>query len=175
MPVSKSRRKSKRTKKKHGPSIRLLEDIVVLDLASEEDLLGYEKMSDLLCDFVEPYVPEGLSLYHYKHVVGLAALAWNLSLIPEDERRVFLSRMATGVTPVDYVVMYLIEELIYRKKLHFAEYTRLITNYQISMRKGSFYVQVEYIEYDGSKNRASEPIMPGPFQETRPKSSWWAM
>jgi len=178
MPVSKSRRKDKRSKKNRGPSLRRHEGGVVLDLTSVDDLPGYEKMSDLLLEFVEPYAPDCASLDDCNAVVGTAALAWNLALFPEEERQAFLDRMVAelGLTPLDYAAMYLIEELIHRKKRHFGEYNRLITDYRVRKRNGGIYLKVEYTEFHGFKNRSPESILPASFQETRPrKSSWWAI
>ena len=54
---------------------------------------GEVKMSDVLDEFVEPYLPESDELERHEMVYDMAIIAWNLAIIPEDQRQTAISEL----------------------------------------------------------------------------------
>ncbi len=110
---------------------------------------GEVKMSEVLEDFVEPYL-EFVRNNHQqrKHLFGMAMTAWNLSLLPEDEREVMLEKaieQATAGTVLEKAIEQatagtdllkqgfsaIIGSMITRKLDYFADNRRLIVNFEL--------------------------------------------
>ena len=78
------KRKSKKKRKHRGPKGKLGKvlfegkDVVVVE--SKDD----EKMSEILVEFVGPYLDMVDSDETYRMLLTLAIAAWNISLLPEN-------------------------------------------------------------------------------------------
>ena len=90
------------------------------------------KMSEVLTEFIEPWEAAADTDIKYRFLLGLAVVAWNLSLLPEEFQGDLLASSAATVAPNVPEVPEMISELVERKKAHFAEVRRLIAGYELS-------------------------------------------
>jgi hypothetical protein len=101
------------------------------------------KMSEVLWNFVEPYLnlaPTEKDLYK---LLGVASLAWNAALLSPAERARFLE--TTGATlGLEAAAEFraVMDELIQRKLDHFADIQRGIYDFTLTMNSNGPYLQV---------------------------------
>jgi hypothetical protein len=143
MPVSKSKRKGKRKKSGEGSKSLPKEQAITLDIDALGGFPGYERMSEVLRDFAEPLAEFASSEGDYKALYGVATLAWNMALFTREEREQLLRDMTRqGMPPMPKEAKLLINELIHRKKTYFAEYERMIINFQVTKIPDGVYLRV---------------------------------
>jgi hypothetical protein len=96
---------------------------------------GAVKMSEVLEDFVEPYLESAENHQQREQLFGLAMTAWNLALLPEPERQVILDRTFERlISPTGLLKEYfdeIIGELIARKLDYFTDNRRLIVSFEL--------------------------------------------
>jgi hypothetical protein len=93
---------------------------------------GEVKMSEVLEEFVEPYLDFARNRSEREKLFSLAVVAWNLALIPENERQQIIEQGTTGNDPLARQdAREFIDELIARKKTLFAENKRYIVEFQL--------------------------------------------
>ena len=143
MPVSKSKRKKKkkenRTESKFWPEDRS----ITLDIDAIGGIPGYEKMSELLREFAEPYEMFASTEEDYKALYGVAALAWNLALSSRKERdQAIRDLVREGMPPIPKEARLVIDEWIHRKQRYFDEYRRIILDYTVTTIPEGVYLRV---------------------------------
>jgi hypothetical protein len=103
-----------------------------------------EKMSEVLLDFIEPYVDEPADdVDNLRKVLVVAIVAWNAAIVPhaEGEKLIEICLDAMPETMHAEARAWL-DELIRRKQQYFADNRRLIINYTVTMRPDGPFVQV---------------------------------
>lgn len=116
------------------------------------------KMSEVLVDFMSPYLDEIETLHQYESLVGIAAFAWNAALMPPELHAETLQRITQTVPKsVRAGIKTLFMELLERKQRHFAHIKRFIVNYQITDLGDDWHLSVAFAlapdeveEYDGT-------------------------
>ncbi len=98
---------------------------------------GQEKMSEVLKEFVEPYVGFLKSKATYRMLLDIGVIAWNAALFPVERRQAELRDGLSGILPPDAVdlkadFLSMVEALIARKDAHFASIRRLIVSFEFS-------------------------------------------
>ena len=93
-------------------------------------------MSDVLDEFVEPYLPESDELERHKMVYEIAILAWNLAIIPEHQRQSAISElfdkfMKGKPATARQKLNNLIDEMVGRKLALFPNNRRYILDFQL--------------------------------------------
>ena len=102
-----------------------------------------EKMSEVLWEFVAPYMPLAPDREAVEKLLTLAIAAWNMTLFPVAERAQHLRELSTTLPAearTDFLA--LIEEMITRKERDFAQHTRYILNYALTERRASYHLNV---------------------------------
>ena len=95
---------------------------------------GQRKMSEVILEFLEPYLGDWETEDQFKELVGLGVIAWNAALFPGDKRVEVLDEMVESLPPEARSEMRaLFTELIRRKDTRFASYKRVIFDYQVTM------------------------------------------
>ena len=94
-------------------------------------------MSEVILEFIKPYLDSAKSLGAYESLIGVGILAWNAALLPATARRKLLSdAMAEAFSPQEWDVRHdlldLLDLLIQRKERFFAENRRFIMRYHLS-------------------------------------------
>lgn len=98
---------------------------------------GREKMSEVLEEFVHPYLDLTDNADDYRKLLLMAVLAWNAALMPEEKRRGMIDdTLSAGLpqaTDADRAAARaLIEEMVRRKQDHFPANRRNIISFQVT-------------------------------------------
>jgi hypothetical protein len=96
---------------------------------------GVEKMSDVLDQFVAPYVDPGASEERFRKLLDFAVLAWNAALMPREARERAIDEAAETFPPdmrADF--RYWMNSFIERKLAYFADNQRMILSFRLTMR-----------------------------------------
>jgi hypothetical protein len=105
----------------------------------KEDL----RLSERLVDLIAPYLDGGFAAERYEMLIGAAATAWNLSLLPEAERPVALRQSFRRVKVRDVEGMAeVIVTLMRRKEQLFPDDDRTIVSWEVSESGGQCHVTV---------------------------------
>jgi hypothetical protein len=112
-----------------------------------------EKMSAVLLDFIEPYQQYADTPEAMEKLVIMGITAWNVALLPENERSAMIPKLATaalkGGSPVRRLMSTIrtailgqsrevadfkgiVNDLVKRKLQHYAENRRFILNYEFA-------------------------------------------
>ncbi len=106
-----------------------------------------EKMSEVLENFVEPYMEHADTLDAYRKLIGIAIIAWNAALLQGAEREKMLEDAYRRLIPAadkqaraDF--QSIVVALILRKERYFADNRRAILNYRVAKVPTGFYLSV---------------------------------
>jgi hypothetical protein len=102
-----------------------------------------EKMSEVLWEFLAPYMPLALDREAVEKLLTMAIAAWNITLFPVGERAQRLRELSTTLPAearTDFLA--LIQEMMTRKERYFAHNTRYILNYELTERRASYHLNV---------------------------------
>lgn len=106
---------------------------------------GVAKMSEVLIDFIDPYVEYAETYEAYQKLVMVAIVAWNTALFPEKKQKAMVKKMmkSLSLSRSDARDMKgITKELIERKNTHFAEHTRIIVDYQVTDTRDGYHLSV---------------------------------
>lgn len=101
------------------------------------------RLSERLVDLISPYREDGLTSQRYEMLIGAAATAWNLSLLPAAEqpaalRQAFRNAKVKDVEAAAEVIV----ALMRRKEQLFPDDCRTIVNWEVSESDGQCHVAV---------------------------------
>jgi hypothetical protein len=104
-------------------------------------------MSEVLTDFVEPYLEFADTDEAQRKLLTLAIMAWNASFLPEEEQQDMINRVLdagipTGTEELKAGLKDIVNMLIDRKKVYFSEYTRRIIDYELTDRGRNYHLAV---------------------------------
>ncbi|GJD15199.1 hypothetical protein RIVM261_001550 [Rivularia sp. IAM M-261] len=108
---------------------------------------GYEKISDVIIQFLQPYVVKLRSPKEYEKLLVIGILAWNASLMAPSEREKMIKDVASkGMGNADKETLQgmreIVNELIERKQKHFPDIKRYITNYKLKQTGKDFHLSI---------------------------------
>ncbi|NJN86576.1 MAG: hypothetical protein HC881_10030 [Leptolyngbyaceae cyanobacterium SL_7_1] len=106
---------------------------------------GEEKMSAVLEAFVEPYLDEATNRDEQQMLFSFAVIAWNMALLPEEKRSEGLEILTQQLgenQAASAEVQEILEEMIERKQLFFADNKRQILDFELSGRGRSLNLSV---------------------------------
>jgi hypothetical protein len=113
-------------------------------------------MSEVIIDFIEPYLEYADTYESHKKLITLALVAWNAALLPKDEQKAMLEEVVGSLklsTSDTEGMINIIEEMIERMNTYFADYTRTILDYQLSYAEEGFHLSVaSMLEVDESES-----------------------
>ncbi len=106
-----------------------------------------EKMSEVVLEFVEPYRQLAIDQHAFDRLIAIAILAWNAAFLDETDRRDLIDQAVETAIPDDDEqaragVRQIMNDLIERKKRHFAGCKRVILHYQLSETQDGFHLSV---------------------------------
>ena len=93
---------------------------------------GMSKMSEVLGDFVSPWIEHDLGMSEHQHLLDLAIVAWNLALLPEPKRarqfdRTLITLVPAETSPADRdMARQFLAAMVERKLAEFATIRRMI-------------------------------------------------
>lgn len=134
-------------KKKKSPAARLRSRMVEMGLPEPKRMTVSPhckaKMSEVILDFIAPYVPAAQSEGRYRALVSIAVVAWNASFFPPLERRRLVDSVIDQAMPDDAEdAKLVIEELVQRKERYFSDNKRMILSYDLTITKEGSHLSV---------------------------------
>jgi hypothetical protein len=119
---------------------------------------GTVKMSEVLEEFVDPYLDERQSTEEQRKLFTISVFAWNLALEPDETRQLkmdeIIEEMMPNGTERDHADMRLIlEGLINRKHDYFKDINRFIANLEIKDLGRNLHLSVASLEVNKSKGK----------------------
>ncbi|MCT7968404.1 hypothetical protein NG799_19020 [Laspinema sp. D1] len=108
---------------------------------------GEAKMSEVLEEFVEPYLSSIETPVERKKLFEVAVVAWNLSLMPETVRQTMIDKLIQesmeGADPwIKQDMRKMIDELIARKQKFFTQHKRYVIDFQLEDTGSGFHLSV---------------------------------
>jgi hypothetical protein len=108
---------------------------------------GQVKMSDVLEQFVEPYLKFARTTDEQRKLFALAALAWNAALLPPVDREKMIAEVIGAAISADARqakadARNIIDLLIARKLAHFADNTRRVIKVEVTETRDGFHLAV---------------------------------
>jgi hypothetical protein len=104
---------------------------------------GEKKMSEVLLEFLEPYMEHAQSEESLRGLVGIGTLAWNAALFPLNQREEIIQKMVDELQPeINTGCRTIVEDMIRRKDAYFADNKRLIVSYDLSMTEAGPHLAV---------------------------------
>ncbi len=108
---------------------------------------GEVKMSEVLEEFVEPYLPEANGLEQQQMVFEMAIIAWNLAILPAHKRQSALEDMFNNLMKDKRAIVKrdlnnLIDEMVQRKLELFPNNRRYIIDFQLEDAGDQFHLSV---------------------------------
>lgn len=103
------------------------------------------KMSDVLREFVRPYINDAKNKRELQTLFEMAASAWNLAVMPEEERISRLDKLLAKKQKNSDVSMSieLLEAFMRRKQKYFKDNHRMIMDFQVEyLGQGEYHLSV---------------------------------
>ncbi len=95
--------------------------------------VGDTKMSEVMWEFLEPYLEDAPTLEMLHKLVSVALVAWNVAILPATESpEEYLNESMQVIPPnlrADFKAI--VQEMVERKQKYFAQYTRPILDYEL--------------------------------------------
>jgi hypothetical protein len=106
---------------------------------------GISKMSEVLEEFVMPYL-EAVHNHEHRHkMITIAVIAWNIALLPEELWESDMQPFLSAITDDDIArqgFQEILLQLISRKLLYFPDDRRSIVDFQVIDRGAQFHLSV---------------------------------
>lgn len=108
---------------------------------------GAEKMSEVLRQFIAPYMNTVNHTSDYRSLLDLAVIAWNASLFPKAKQQemidqIFEEKLFKGDKEAQREVKEILWELIARKNQYFANIKRLIVEFNFKDTGNDYHLSV---------------------------------
>ena len=108
---------------------------------------GEVKMSEVLEEFVEPYLDAAHNHSQREKLFSIAIIAWNLAILPESDRQSMINKfLKEALNTNDPLTRQdtkgILDELIARKQKFFANNQRLIVDFELQDTGSSFHLSV---------------------------------
>ena len=113
-----------------------------------ENPKGFRKMSEVLLEYIQPFLEDTETYQERSKLVDVAVMAWNLSLISEEKRQEFVTQVVTELfsEPEEIEVQKefkrLVNKSIKRKLKFFAEEERFVKDFKLTENAGDLHLSV---------------------------------
>ena len=104
---------------------------------------GQEKMSDVLEEFLDPYIDDAENDDAYRKLIQFGVIAWNAALLEGDAQREAVEKMIE-IAPASLRrdLRNILLEMIERKQRHFSDNLRTILDYQLTDMGGQWHLSI---------------------------------
>ena len=106
---------------------------------------GEISMSDAISQIIKPYVNDAPDYNSFNTLVTFACLAWNTSILPEEQRNEAIGKMVDvipGKMEDRFDTLALLAELMERKRKIFPNITRVIMEYKVTDTGNDFHIAI---------------------------------
>ena len=113
-----------------------------------ENPKDFRKMSEILLEYVQPFLEETETYEDRSNLIDFAVMAWNLSLISEEKRQELIMELVMGLFSEPEEIeeqksfKRLMNKLINRKLTFFAEEERFVKDYKLTENAGNIHLSV---------------------------------
>jgi hypothetical protein len=138
-------------KRKHKGDSGLLHDFANQLMAEKEsgkylfNPKGQISMSDAISELIEPFREDAPDYNSFSNLVTFACIAWNTSILPEEQRDEALGKMV-DLIPGDIEdrleTLNLLGELMERKRKFFPNVSRTIVEHKVTDRGDDFHIAI---------------------------------
>ncbi|MCX6060589.1 MAG: hypothetical protein NTW69_20920 [Chloroflexi bacterium] len=138
----------KRKKKAVSSMLEALADKVISKGRVDKFLFnpkGEISMSDAISQIIKPYVNDAPDYNSFNILVTFACLAWNTSILPEEQRNEAIGKMVDvipGKMEDRIETLALLAELMERKRKLFPNITRVIMEYKVTDTGNDFHIAI---------------------------------
>lgn len=138
----------KRKKKGVSPILKDLADKVTAEGKIEKFLFnpkGEISMSDAISKLIGPYRDDAPDYHSFSNLVTFACIAWNTSILPENQRMEALDKMLEVIpgTMEDRLGTFaLLTELMDRKRKLFPHVSRMIVEHKVTDLGNDFHIAI---------------------------------
>jgi RNA binding exosome subunit len=111
------------------------------------DPKGVQKMSEVLEEFVEPYLPSAQGHQQTKALFAMAIVAWNISLLPDAEQRSHLENVSQKVAESSGSqdcadIREELQRMVDRRKKYFSYCNRRILDFELTESADDYHLSV---------------------------------
>ena len=113
-----------------------------------ENPKDFRKMSEILLEYVQPFLEETETYEDRSNLIDFAVMAWNLALIPEEKREELITELVMELFSEPEEIeeqknlKRLMNKLINRKLKFFAEEERFVKDYKLTENAGNIHLAV---------------------------------
>ncbi|MFM6172543.1 MAG: hypothetical protein ACKPB4_10470 [Sphaerospermopsis kisseleviana] len=113
-----------------------------------ENPKDFRKMSEILLEYIEPFLEDTDTYQQRSSLVEIAVMAWNLALVSEEARQELLKELFSDHPSdsedieAEKELQRLMQKLIKRKQKLFAEEKRFVTDFKLTENAGRFHISV---------------------------------
>ena len=113
-----------------------------------ENSKEFRKMSEILLEYVQPFLEETETYEDRSNLIDFAVMAWNLALISEEKREELITELVMGLFSEPEEIeeqksfKRLMNKLINRKLKFFAEEERFVKDYKLTENAGNIHLAV---------------------------------
>jgi hypothetical protein len=138
-------------KRKHKADSGLLHDFASQVMTENKDgkvlfnPKGEINMSDAISELIEPFREDAASYDSFSNLITFACIAWNTSILPEEQRNEALGKMMDlipGGIEEKLGILNLLSELMERKRRFFPNVSRAIIEHKVTDRGGDFHIAI---------------------------------
>ena len=107
---------------------------------------GVAKMSDVLEEFIDPYLDAVETRNQHEKLFSIAIVAWNLAIMPKADRQPLMQQLIDQAAGNDQLARHdtqeILDQMIARKERFFADNKRYILNFQLQGRGNNLHLTV---------------------------------
>jgi hypothetical protein len=106
---------------------------------------GEISMSDAISQLIEPYRDDAPNYNSFHNLVGLACVAWNISILSPKEQAAALKDMLTAIPfnrGEQHIALDLIKEMMKRKQRLFPQVSRMIIEHKVTDLGNDFHIAI---------------------------------
>jgi hypothetical protein len=121
-----------------------LKDMELEQYQVAQSPVGDTKMSEVMWEFLEPYLEDAPTLEMLRKLVSVALVAWNVALLPATESSEEYINGSMQAIPSNLRADFkaIVREMIERKQIYFAQYTRPILDYELVDTRQGYHLSV---------------------------------
>ncbi|MBD2156164.1 hypothetical protein [Leptolyngbya sp. FACHB-16] len=117
---------------------------------------GEIKTSEVLEAFVKPFLNATKNTEQRKKLLAIAAFAWNITLLPEDQQQAEIDNIVQSIAGSDNPQLEqdtreILAELMERKLAYFASHRRYILDYELKETPNDFFLSVVSTDLDSQE------------------------
>ncbi len=151
MSLKSKRNREKRKRERRQNYLKSLKRKSEMGILDAEEIAfgldGYEKMSEVLTEFIAPYSHLADTEDAYQKLLTLAVMAWNVCLLPVEKQRDMVAKVIAEGLPENDLdtkagLIGILGTLMARKRTFFPDNKRFILSFELTETETGFHLLV---------------------------------